>query len=307
MKVLITGGAGYVGNELVYRLSQDNNVEKIIVYDNLSRKNFNLFLDNPFPKGKVTFIQGELLDTRKLKTIIDTVDVVYHLAAKVTTPLANEDSHLFEQINHWGTAELVYALEGSNVQKVIYLSSTSIYGPTESVVDINTIPDPRTFYGTSKLRGEEHIRRLSSKIPWYIFRCGNIFGYSPSMRFDAVINRFMFEANFTGRISIQGNGEQHRAFIHIDKVTDVLANLLNTPFQEGIYNLVDGNLSVNEIASALKAIYPSLEMIFINQHLTLREVQVNVDERVNSLIKTTDKTILERLSDFKEKFSFSVD
>ena len=307
MRILITGGAGYVGNEIVYRLSKDKSVEKIIIYDNLSRKNYNLFLDNPFAKGKIKFVYGELLDTRKLKSILHDIDIVYHLAAKVSTPLANEDSHLFEQINHWGTAELVYALEETNVKKIIYLSSTSVYGPSETVVDINTTPDPRTFYGTSKLRGEEHIKRISSKIPAYIFRCGNIFGYSPSMRFDAVINRFMFEANFNNRISIHGNGEQHRAFIHIDKVTDVLANILHVDFPSGVYNLVDGNLSINDIAESLKRIYPSMEMLYINQHLNMREVIVKQDERVNCLITTPDKSIDNRLSEFKEKFSFSAE
>ncbi|MEI7594258.1 MAG: SDR family oxidoreductase [Bacteroidota bacterium] len=307
MNVLITGGAGYVGNELVYRLSKDKRVDKVIIYDNLSRKNFNLFLDNKFPNGKIKFIQGELLDTRKLKSVIQEADIIYHLAAKVSTPLANEDSHLFEQINHWGTAELVYALEDSNVKKIIYLSSTSVYGPSEEIVDIHTTPNPKTFYGTSKLRGEEHIKRISTKIPAYIFRCGNIFGYSPSMRFDAVINRFMFEANFNNRISIHGNGEQHRAFIHIDKVTDVLSNILHSDFPSGIYNLVDGNLSINEIAEALKKIYPSMEMLYINQHLNLREVNVNKDERVNTLITTPDKTLYNRLLDFKNEFSFSAE
>lgn len=307
MNVLITGGAGYVGNELVYRLSKDNAINKIIIYDNLSRKNYNLFLDNAFPAGKIKFVHGELLDTRKIRNILQDIDIVYHLAAKVTTPLANEDSHLFEQINHWGTAELVYAIEESKVQKIIYLSSTSVYGPSETLVDINTTPDPKTFYGTSKLRGEEHIRRISSKIPAYIFRCGNIFGYSPSMRFDAVINRFMFEANFNNRISIHGNGEQHRAFIHIDKVTDVLTNILHSDFPAGIYNLVDGNLSINDIAEALKKIYPTMETLFINQHLNLREVIVELDERVNPLIKTMDKPLYERLLEFKDKFSFSAE
>ena len=305
MKILITGGAGYVGNELTYFLLKNPEVEQIVIYDNLSRKNYNLFLDNTFPKGKVKFVKGELLDTRKTRKILEDIDVVYHLAAKVSTPLANEDSHMFEQINHWGTAELVYAVEESSVSKFVYLSSTSIYGATKEIIDINSFPNPKTFYGSSKLRSEAHVERLGEKIPSYILRCGNIYGYSPSVRFDAVINRFMFEANFLGRIQISGDGKQKRAFVHVDMVVNILCNLLQQDFPVGTYNLVGENISIIEVANLIKEIYPNLEIIFINQHLKMREIQVKTDERLDKLITCPEKTMKEQLSSFKDKFAFS--
>lgn len=305
MNVLITGGAGYVGNELVFELLKDDTINKIIIYDNLSRKNYNLFLDTKYQNGKVKFIQGELLDSRKIKSVLDGVDVVYHLAARVSTPFASEDSHLFEQTNHWGTAELVYAVEESKVSRFIYTSSSSVYGDSDKMIDISTFPNPKTFYGSSKLRGEAHVERLFNKIPTHIFRTGNIYGYSPSVRFDAVINRFLFEANFTGRIQITGNGQQKRAFIHVDKVVNILNNLMHYKLSSGIYNLVDKNLSILEISDVIKDIYPALEMIFINQHLTMRELKVKTDERLNSIMTIPDKSFKDELIAFKEKFSFS--
>jgi UDP-glucose 4-epimerase len=305
MNILITGGAGYVGNELAFELLKDDTIEKIIIYDNLSRKNYNLFLDTKYQNGKVKFVQGELLDSRKLKSVLNEVDIVYHLAARVSTPFASEDSHLFEQTNHWGTAELVYAVEESNVSKFIYTSSSSVYGDSEKMIDISTFPNPKTFYGSSKLRGEAHVERLFNKIPTYIFRTGNIYGYSPSVRFDAVINRFLFEANFTGRIQITGNGQQKRAFIHVDKVVNLLNNLLHKELPSGIYNLVDRNISVLEISDVIKEIYPTLEMIFINQHLVMREMKVKPDERLKPLITYPEKSFKKELIAFKEKFSFS--
>jgi len=306
MNVLITGGAGYIGNELTFELLKDPAVKKIIIYDNLSRKNYNLFLDTKYESGRVRFVRGELLDSRKLKSVVNEVDVVYHLAARVSTPFASEDSHLFEQTNHWGTAELVYAVEGSNVSKFIYTSSISVYGASDQLIDIDTYPNPKSFYGSSKLRGEAHVANLFGKIPTYILRAGNIYGYSPSVRFDAVINRFLFEANFEGRIQITGNGQQLRAFIHIDKVVNVLRNLLHHELPSAVYNLVDKNLSILEISEAIKELYPSLEIIFINQHLMMRELKVKPDERLNPLI-TLDatKTFKEELLSFKEKFAFS--
>src|SRR6476620_2815351 len=111
MNVLVTGGAGYIGTELVSHLIDRPDVEKVIVYDNLSRPNFNVFLGLRLQQHKkITFVKGELLDSRALKKVLKGIDVVYHLAAKVTTPFANAESHAYEQVNHWGTAELIYAV-----------------------------------------------------------------------------------------------------------------------------------------------------------------------------------------------------
>ncbi len=307
MKILITGGAGYVGNELVFELLKVPQVEKVIVYDNLSRKNYNLFLDTRYEPHKIQFVNGELLDSRKLKKELKDIDVVFHLAAIVSTPYATENSHLFEQVNHWGTAELVYAIEESNVKKFVYLSTTSVYGASDDMITIDTIPDPKTFYGSSKLRGEKHVERVLDKMDANIIRCGNVYGYSPSVRFDAVINRFMFEVNFMGRIQINGNGQQTRAFIHVDKVVRVLRNLINPEFSlsSGTYNLVDNNLSIFGIANTIKEIYSHMDMIFVNQHLVMRELKVEKDRRIEPLKTIEPITLKEELINFKNKFSFS--
>jgi UDP-glucose 4-epimerase len=306
MKILVTGGAGYIGTELVYTLAQQESVEEIVVFDNLSRINYNLFLNGKMNNHtKVTFVKGDLLDSRQLKKILDGVDVVYHLAAKVTTPFANTDPHFYEQVNHWGTAELVYAVENSNVKKFIYTSSTSVYGSSKKAVDESTIPNPKTFYGISKLRGEEHVTRLGDKMDTLILRCGNVYGYSKSMRFDAVINKFVFEANFNRKITINGDGRQHRSFIHIDQIKNALVNVLNSNLKTGVYNLVARDLLVLDIVDVLKKIIPELEFIFVNQHLKLRELKVKPNEEIAKKLGLVTKLTLEdELLEFREKFSF---
>ena len=87
MKVFVTGGAGYIGTELVSLLLANPQVEKVVVYDNLSRLNYNLFMGQRLPGSeRLSFIKGELLDSRALRKVLKGIDVVYHLAAKVTTP-----------------------------------------------------------------------------------------------------------------------------------------------------------------------------------------------------------------------------
>lgn len=308
MKVLVTGGAGYIGTELVSQLIANPQVEKVVVYDNLSRPNFNMFLGLRLQKHqKLSFVKGELLDSRALKKVLKGIDVVYHLAAKVTTPFANADAHAYEQVNHWGTAELVYAVEESSVKRFIYTSSTGVYGSSNIPAHEDTPPDPQTFYAASKLRGEEHVRRLirSGKIETFIMRCGNVYGYSKSMRFDAVINKFVFEANFNKLVTIQGDGKQSRTFIHIDQLSKALNNCLTADLPSDVYNIVDRNLKVIDILDVLKELIPDLEFIFINQHLRLHELNVKVNPLITDTLQIRNqKTFKQEVSEFLTKFSF---
>ncbi len=304
MKVLVTGGAGYIGTELVRKIAEDPAIERLIVYDNLSREQFNLFFSpHPLP-SKVEFVQGEILDSRSLKQVVSEVDTVIHLAAKVTTPFADQNPHLFEQTNHWGTAELVYAAEENRLERFIHVSSVSALGASKTVMADDHPPNPRTFYGTSKLRGEEHVRRLGEKMPVHIIRCGNVYGYSKSMRFDAVINKFMFEAHMKGRIRIQGDGEQHRSFVHIRKVADLFASMLHDRFDPGTYHMVDRILSINEIADTLDEVYEDLEKLYVNQHLRLREIKVEASPTIRAFLDRYEDSLKEEMKAFRNAFAF---
>jgi UDP-glucose 4-epimerase len=302
MKILVTGGAGYIGTELVEQLVQDPEVEAVIVYDNLTRKNYNLFLFHELPGEKVRFIEGDLLDSRRLRQVLASIDTVIHLAARVTTPFAAQDPHYFEQVNHWGTAELVYAVEESPVQQFVYISSGSVYGFSESIRDEGSIPAPKTYYGVSKRRGEEHVERLQSKVKTQIIRLGNVYGFSPSMRFDAVINRFMLEANINNRISINGTGKQRRPFIHVDRAVEALHQVISKPVPSGTYNLVERNLSVLDIVETLQALYPGLETLHVNQHLDLMELQIEPQGALHKHINVPSVPIEEELQAFKSHF-----
>lgn len=306
MNVLVTGGAGYLGTEVIDKLILNPAVDELVVYDNLSRPNYNLFLaEKQKGSSKIRFVKGELLDSRGLKNALKNMDVVYHLAARVTTPFANSDAHMYEQINHWGTAELVYAVEESRVKRFIYTSSAGVYGSPELPADEGTTPNPKSLYAISKLRGEEHVRRLFSKLDTYIFRCANVYGFNRSMRFDAVINKFVFEANFEKRITIHGDGEQSRSFIHIDLISDALANALTTELKSGTYNLVDRSLKVMDIVDELKQLIPDMEFILINQHVQLSHLNISKNALVNQALGITNpKSFKEELKEFLARMSF---
>ena len=306
MNILITGGAGYIGTELTYQLANDPSIKEIILYDNLNRGNYNLFLGtSKLPTDKISLIRGELLDTRKLKKVVEKADVVFHLAAKVTTPFADHNPHEFDQVNNWGTAELTYLVENCNVAKYIYTSSVSVYGSSNEVAGIKTLPEPRTFYGISKLHGEEHVNRLqNSGTETYILRCGNVYGYSKSMRFDSVINKFIFEANFTGRLKIFGDGNQYRSFIHISRLCSFLGDIAGSNHEPSTYNLVEGTFQINEIVDELRKLYPSLEMVFVNQNMKMRSLKVVPDNRLDKIRQINADQLSTDLKLFRSKFSF---
>jgi len=303
MKILITGGAGYIGTELCTRLMDRPDIESIRVYDNLSRKNFNFFLGNNKLNSKISFAEAELLDSYSLRKEVAKVDAVIHLAAKVTTPFADQNPHLFDQINNWGTAELSYAVEDSNCERLIYMSSASVYGSGKTEAGGDHPTSPKTFYGISKLKGERHVERLKEKKNVSIIRCANVYGYSRSMRFDAVINKFVFDAKNKGRIKINGNGEQNRAFVSINRVVDFVDALLIAENPRLFYDLVDRNLSINDVAYTLKEFFPEMEMLYVDQQLSLRQIQVRHDPDVIDLIGENEESFADELKRFISKMA----
>lgn len=302
MKILITGGAGYIGTHTMEELAKQDSVSEIVIYDNLSHGRHGLFLGTKIEGTKIRFIRGELLDTRTLKKALKGIDVVLHFAAKVSTPFAQGDPHSFEQVNHWGTAELSYLLEESDVKRVIYLSSASVYGLGSGVRKPSDKANPNTWYGTSKVRGEQMILRLRNKMDVLVLRCANVYGYSPSIRFDAVINRFVREAHFERKISIEGNGSQKRPFIHIARIAKMLTYCSLNTISSEILHAVDDNLSIWQIAEHLKDLYPDLEMIFVEQDIPRASLEI---AKSPELMEIEQAPFAENIARFLKKVRFA--
>jgi UDP-glucose 4-epimerase len=132
-----------------------------------------------------------------------------------------------------------------------------------------------------------------------------VYGYSRSMRFDAVINKFVFEANFEKRITIHGNGDQSRSFIHVDLISAALGQVLSGTLKGGTYNLVDRTLKVMDIVDELKQLIPDLEFILINQHMKLNQLMIKQNTIVNHLLDIYNpKTFRKELEEFLTRLSF---
>lgn len=303
MRIMITGGAGYIGNELVYRLSAEPGVDDLLVYDNLCKGNYNLFTGlRKVPGNNVRFIQADILDSRSLKSCMAGMDVVIHLAAKVETPFADQNAHDFEQTNHWGTAEIVYTAEELGIGRLLYLSSQSVYGEGD-VRDSEHPRVPSSFYGLSKMRGEDHVLRLMDKLPVQIVRCANVYGYSKNLRFETLVNQFVFDAHFTRRVAVHGDPGHTMTHISLYRLVEVLARMVRRDLPSGVYNLAHRQMATGELVEAMRELYPDLETIFVDQHIPLKDLTMACDERLHDLLPG-DGTLVEDLVKFRELFTF---
>lgn len=303
MKVMVIGGAGYIGTELVYRLSAEPGIKDILVYDNLCKGNYNLFTGlRKVPGNNVRFIQADILDSRSLRKHMEGMDVVFHLASKVETPFADQNAHDFEQTNHWGTAEVVYTAEELEIGRLIYLSSQSVYGEG----DVTSTDHPRvpaSFYAISKMRAEDHILRLMEKLPVQLIRCANIYGYSKNLRIESSINQLIFDAHFANRISVHGEPDHQLSYISLHRTVEILAQVALKEMESDVYNLSHRTLSSWDMVEALKAFYPELEAIYVDQHIPMKNLTMTCDERLQSMLPL-ETSMVQDVAKFRELFTF---
>lgn len=304
MKILITGGLGYIAYSLIEKLANtQNQTYEITIYDNMSRNEFSILNARQLNGVNIHFVKGDLLDNYKLKKEVDKSDVVIHLAAMVTTPFEDKFFHHFDQVNHWGTANLVSAVEESEVKHFIYLSSISVYGNNDEAVDINSKLNPDSSYAISKHQAEKHVKRLIAKIPTHIIRSGNVYGYNPAIRIDAVINRFMYEAHFENKIHINGDGSQFRGFVSVDNLSNLLLALVQNPnYKPGVHLAVTKSMSINQLLDELLELYPNLEFIHRNENMRMKSIQVKTTSKIFKDFRIKVGSLKEDLAYFKTCF-----
>ena len=124
------------------------------------------------------------------------------------------------------------------------------------------------------------------------------------MRFDSVINKFVFEANFTNRIHIFGDGNQVRSFIHIDRLSEILTNIGLKDLKPATYNLVENTYNINTIVDELKILFPPLETVYVNQNMNMRSLNVKQDSRLSDFIAPHTNSLKSDLKSLKNKFTF---
>lgn len=255
-KVLVTGGAGFIGSNLAEELIK--NGAKVCILDNLVtgfRENLEEI------KGDFEFIEGDLNDDNKLDAALEDVEIVFHQAALPSVPRSVENPLETHNACVNGTFNLLLQSKKKNVRRLIYAASSSAYGDQEELPKIETmIPKPLSPYAAAKLMGEYYCQVFSRVygLETVCLRYFNVFGprQNPSSMYSGVISRFI-DSMMTGAVPvIYGDGEQSRDFTFIANVVD--ANIKAAQSQNGIgeiINVANGErISLNELFKVIKKI-----------------------------------------------------
>ena len=242
MKILVVGGAGYVGGGIVDTLSKKN---EITVYDSL-------IYESAFRKD-VNFIYGDIRDYKKINSILNNFDAVVWLAALVGDGACSINPTLTHEINSETVKNLVKNFNG----KIIFLSTCSVYGAQEGVLDENSEVNPLSEYASSKLIAEKYLEESDA----IIFRLGTLFGISDQfsrIRLDLVVNILTTKALVDKKRSVFG-GDQWRPLLHVKDVANAIEHNISSD-TKGIFNLHYKNFKIIEIAEKIKEKIPDVSI-----------------------------------------------
>jgi nucleoside-diphosphate-sugar epimerase len=244
-KILIVGGAGYVGGWLTDEVIRDGHEVRVI--DNLTYEDS--YLKN------VDFVFGDVLDFDLIKNNLSWADTVVWLAALVGDPACAINPSLTKKINVDSVKNLVDNFDG----RVIFPSTCSVYGAQNGLLNEESTVGPLSLYAASKLEAENIL--LKSNATPLIFRLGTLFGISDTyarLRVDLVLNVLTIRAVLEGTMSVFG-GEQYRPLLHVKDVATAVIPHLNDS-TSGIYNLSTENVTILQLAERIQKIVSKVKI-----------------------------------------------
>ena len=255
--VLVTGGAGFIGSHLVPSLLELG--YSVTVLDNLSTgklENLKGVIDHP----KFVFQRGDILDKTFLNEVFDGIDSVIHLAALIDISSSVADPIQNHEVNVNGTFNTLHAAIKQNVKKFIFASSTAVYGDAKTLpLQENIALHPISPYAASKVAGEAYCSAFAScfGLETIILRLFNIYGLrSENSPYSGVITKFLQKIINGEVLTIDGDGEQTRDFIHVNDIVKAVILALNHEGLKGeVFNVCTGvATSINQLAVTLKTV-----------------------------------------------------
>ncbi len=278
-RILVTGGAGFVGSVLVSRLAEAG--ARVTVLDDLFTGRRDVI------PSVVEFVEGSVTDVELVRELVARSSLVFHLAARnIVASTANPRSDF--ETNIGGTLNVLLAARESKVERVVYTSSASIYGNPRSIpINEEDHLQPLTPYAVSKLGGENYCFAFyeSYGLPVASVRYSNIYGpgQRPENPYCGVISKFFVSADQGQPLQVHGDGAQTRDFTYIDDAVEATLTAAVHPRAEGeVFNIGTGiETSVNELA---RLIGESLGLEALVDHIDRRDVD-NIRRRVVNIEK----------------------
>lgn len=250
MRILITGGAGFLGSALANRLAREGHA--VLVLDDLSAG------DPQRLDPRVVFTRGDVRDIPRLWTLLQGVDLVYHLAARVSVPESILYPRIYQDVNVGGTVALLEAMRDAGVKRLVLASSGAVYGdqPVQPVHE-GLLPCPRSTYAVTKLAAEHFALTLGRLWGFEVVVLRIFNAYGPGQPLPAahapVTSCFLKQALDGGTLVIFGDGTQTRDFVYVEDVVEALvAAGRRTGLGGEIINVGSGReTSINELAEII--------------------------------------------------------
>jgi UDP-glucose 4-epimerase len=250
MKILVTGGSGFIGSHIVEHYQ--GKAEEIRVLDNL-RTGYRKNLDGL----DCTFIEGSITDRELVRKAVQGVDYIFHLAALVSVPESMAKPAECVDINVHGLLNVLEEAAAAGVQKLVFASSAAIYGDNPTVPKLETmVPEPKSPYAITKLDGEYYLNlfRSEGRLETAAIRFFNVFGprQDPKGAYAAAVPIFIEKAVKGEDITVFGDGEQTRDFIYVKDIVGALTFAAETPGVTGVFNAgYGGQITINQLAQQI--------------------------------------------------------
>ncbi len=268
MKIIVTGALGHIGSRLVRDLPIAFPGSEIVMVDNMMTQRFSSLFNLP-SEGNYRFIEADITKI-DLQPLMEGADVVVHLAAITDAAGSFDKAEQLEQNNFNATKRIAEACSTYGV-RMISLSSTSVYGTQETVVDEDCSEDelkPQSPYATTKLKEERLVQQLVKEqgLRSVIFRFGTIFGISPGMRFHTAVNKFCWQAVLGQPISVWRTAyDQKRPYLDLGDATRAVEFVIKQDLFTGmIYNVVTKNATVRQVVESIQTHIPELAVEFVD-------------------------------------------
>lgn len=296
MRILVTGGAGFIGSNLVERLVNDGH--DVVVLDNLLRGN----KINPATFQKIKFYNKDVRDLVAVEEASRKCDIIFHLAAILGVDIVADNPVETMDVEAIGMRNVAIAAMNNGVKKILYASTSGIYGHSamEKSVDEQIMVDPRTSYAMAKRYNEIYLSALNEEkgIQSIALRFFNVYGHNQDSRM--VIPRFFEQALAGQPITVFSKGLQTRDFTYIDDTVESCIRLMNLDVKFEIFNIANENeLSVIDLAKRIKEITrSSSEIIFIEA--PDKRYDYEVERRVGSSAKLFHNTKYKPTTNIKD-------
>lgn len=257
MRILVTGGCGYIGSSLIPNLLDDSHVDEVVLLDSLtssSPANLSGYIDE-----RLSFHRGDVRNYGAVENAMSNIDSVIHLAAITGADSTHDRRKETFAVNRDGTENVLTAAGKLGVETVVFASSCNNYGRAASTdIDEETEQAPLNPYAESKAASEQLLIEAMSEYGFdgTALRMSTNYGWSPGVRFNLVVNHFVFRGLTDRPLTVYGDGTNWRPFIHVEDAARAYAHAALNPesWPQTVYNVGsnDGNYQIAEIAEIVR-------------------------------------------------------